>query len=116
MDTVNLTNTNGLRKPVIMIILDGFGINLSKQNNAVAQAQTPHLDDYFAHFNHTPLNASGAAVGLPDGQMGNSEVGHFTMGCGSILPQDIVRIDNAIKSDNIKRLKGYGSFSFPPAA
>ena len=103
MDTVNLTNTNGLRKPVIMIILDGFGINLSKQNNAVAQAQTPHLDDYFAHFNHTPLNASGAAVGLPDGQMGNSEVGHFTMGCGSILPQDIVRIDNAIKSGEFFR-------------
>lgn len=84
------------RRPVVLIILDGFGVSPSNLNNAVAQAQTPRLDDYFSRYEHTLLQASGDAVGLPDGQMGNSEVGHLTMGCGTILQQDLVRIDNAV--------------------
>jgi 2,3-bisphosphoglycerate-independent phosphoglycerate mutase len=86
------------RRPVVLIILDGFGVSPSKLNNAVTQANTPRLDDYFSRYAHTLLQASGAAVGLPDGQMGNSEVGHLTMGCGTILQQDLVCIDNAINS------------------
>lgn len=86
------------RRPVVLIILDGFGINPSKQNNAVYEAPTPHLDNYFSHFPHTMLNASGHAVGLPDGQMGNSEVGHLTLGAGAIIRQDMVRINDAIES------------------
>ena len=84
------------RRPVLLVILDGFGINPSKRNNAVAEAETPRLDAYFSRFPHTTLNASGHAVGLPDGQMGNSEVGHLTLGAGSIIRQDMVRIDDAI--------------------
>ncbi|MCB1736282.1 MAG: 2,3-bisphosphoglycerate-independent phosphoglycerate mutase [Gammaproteobacteria bacterium] len=84
------------RRPVVLMILDGFGVNPGRINNAVAQARTPNLDTYFSRYSHTTLHASGPAVGLPDGQMGNSEVGHLTLGCGSIIRQDIVRIDDAI--------------------
>ena len=59
------------RRPVLLVILDGFGVNPSKRNNAVTEARTPCLDAYFSRFPHTTLQASGAAVGLPDGQMGN---------------------------------------------
>ncbi|NNG13600.1 MAG: 2,3-bisphosphoglycerate-independent phosphoglycerate mutase, partial [Gammaproteobacteria bacterium] len=86
------------RRPVILIILDGVGVNPSKQNNAVFEAPTPRLDDYFSRYPHTLLHASGSAVGLPDGQMGNSEVGHLTLGAGEIICQDIVRINDAIAS------------------
>ena len=82
--------------PTILIILDGVGINPDSQNNALAQARTPRLDALFSERAFTQLQASGAAVGLPDGQMGNSEVGHMIMGCGSILLQDLVRIDQSI--------------------
>lgn len=89
------------RKPVILIILDGFGVNPSKQNNAVFEAPTPNLDSYFSRYPHTLLNASGIPVGLPDGQMGNSEVGHLTLGAGQTIRQDIVRINDAIDSGEI---------------
>ncbi len=88
--------TGAPRHPVVLIILDGFGVNPSRINNAIAQADTPALDAYFARYPHTLLQASGPAVGLPDGQMGNSEVGHLTLGCGSIIRQDVQRIDEAI--------------------
>ena len=86
------------RRPTILVILDGFGINPAKQNNAVYEAPTPNLDEYFSHYPHTLLNASGHAVGLPDGQMGNSEVGHLTLGAGDIIRQDMVKINDAIES------------------
>lgn len=86
--------------PTILVILDGVGINPDPQNNALAQAQTPRLDALFSEHAFTQLQASGAAVGLPDGQMGNSEVGHMIMGCGSIVLQDLVRIDQNIR-DNL---------------
>ncbi len=86
------------RRPVILVILDGFGVNPSKYNNAVYEAATPHLDQYFSQYPHTLLNASGHAVGLPDGQMGNSEVGHLTLGAGDIIRQDMVQINEAIAS------------------
>ncbi|MBL1274845.1 MAG: 2,3-bisphosphoglycerate-independent phosphoglycerate mutase [Ectothiorhodospiraceae bacterium] len=84
------------RQPVLLVILDGFGVNPGGLNNAVIQANTPRLDNYFSHNAHTLLQASGSAVGLPDGQMGNSEVGHLTMGCGDIVQQDLVRIGEAV--------------------
>ena len=84
------------RRPVVLIVLDGFGVNPSRRNNAVCEARTPRFDEYFARHPHTVLEASGRAVGLPDGQMGNSEVGHLTIGCGSVIRQDLVRIDDAI--------------------
>ena len=86
------------RRPTLLIILDGFGVNPSRLNNAVLQADTPRLDDYFSKHSHTTLDACGSAVGLPDGQMGNSEVGHMTLGCGAVMRQDLVRINDEIES------------------
>jgi len=94
------------RRPVILVILDGFGTNPAGRHNAVVEASTPCLDDYFSRYPHTLLQASGPAVGLPDGQMGNSEVGHLTMGCGDIIRQDLVYIDDCIND---------GSFFNTPA-
>lgn len=88
--------TKTVRK-TILIILDGYGINEDATNNAALIAKTPCLDQLFAEHPHTLLEASGPAVGLPDGQIGNSEVGHITMGCGSVVLQDLVRIDQAIQ-------------------
>jgi 2,3-bisphosphoglycerate-independent phosphoglycerate mutase len=84
------------RRPVVLIILDGFGSNPSKANNAVVLAETPHLDRLFSSNAHTVLQASARAVGLPEGQMGNSEVGHMTLGSGCVVRQDLVLIDDAI--------------------
>jgi 2,3-bisphosphoglycerate-independent phosphoglycerate mutase len=83
-------------RPVLLAIFDGFGLNPSRAHNAWALAKTPNLDYYFASYPHTALQASGRAVGLPDSQFGNSEVGHLTLGSGRILEQDLMRIANAI--------------------
>jgi 2,3-bisphosphoglycerate-independent phosphoglycerate mutase len=88
---------NKIDKPVLLIIMDGFGVSPGKHHNAIHHAQTPRLDDYFARFPTTSIQASGQAVGLPDGQMGNSEVGHLTLGSGSVIRQDLVKISDAIK-------------------
>lgn len=87
------------RKPSVLIILDGFGLNPSKVNNAVIEANTPNLDRYFSSHPHTALEASGIGVGLPVGQMGNSEVGHMTIGCGTIVKQDLIRINDAVEDE-----------------
>ena len=85
------------RRPTLLVILDGFGINPDPTHNAIALAETPNFDRYFAEHPLTALQASGRGVGLPAGQMGNSEVGHMTIGSGSIVKQDLVRIDDAIE-------------------
>ena len=82
--------------PVILLILDGFGHSDAVENNAIAQANTPNLDAIKAQFPHTLINASEHYVGLPDGQMGNSEVGHLNIGAGRIVFQDFERINNSI--------------------
>lgn len=84
------------RRPVLLIIMDGIGVNPSKLDNAVAQAATPNLDRIYASHPTCLLEASGRAVGLPEGQMGNSEVGHLTIGAGTVLRQDLVKIADAI--------------------
>jgi 2,3-bisphosphoglycerate-independent phosphoglycerate mutase len=85
-----------LRRPVVLVIMDGFGINPSKLHNAVAAARTPRLDEYLFRYPFTVLDASGQGVGLPHGQMGNSEVGHLTLGSGCVVRQDLVLIDDAV--------------------
>lgn len=85
-------------KKVILLILDGFGINNSDYGNAVKQAKTPVLDKLMAVFPNTELEASGTEVGLPKGQMGNSEVGHMTIGSGRVNPQPLTYINEKIKS------------------
>ncbi|MFT5503926.1 MAG: 2,3-bisphosphoglycerate-independent phosphoglycerate mutase [Gammaproteobacteria bacterium] len=84
-------------KPVLLVILDGFGLNPATEFNAVKLANTPNFDRYFSSYSMAALEASGRGVGLPLGQMGNSEVGHMTLGSGCIVKQDLVRIDDSIK-------------------
>jgi 2,3-bisphosphoglycerate-independent phosphoglycerate mutase len=92
-----MTNQVGVpRNPVVLVILDGFGVNPSKISNAIAEARTPRLDEYFFRYPFTLLSASGPSVGLPEGQMGNSEVGHMAIGSGCVVRQDLVLIDDAI--------------------
>ena len=88
-------------KTVILCILDGFGIAEDKEN-AIAKANTPCLNYLFANYPNTTINASENYVGLPKGQMGNSEVGHMTIGSGRVIYQDLVRINQAIESDSLK--------------
>jgi 2,3-bisphosphoglycerate-independent phosphoglycerate mutase len=83
-------------RPVVLCVLDGWGIAPDGPGNAVTRAKTPRLDALFARGRHAKLDASGRAVGLPDGVMGNSEVGHLTMGAGYIQYQELVRINDAI--------------------
>lgn len=85
-------------KKVILLILDGFGINNSEYGNAIKQARTPVIDKLLTVFPHAQLAASGIEVGLPKGQMGNSEVGHMTIGSGRINPQPLTYINDKIKS------------------
>lgn len=85
------------RRKALLIIMDGIGHNPSKLDNAVALARTPNLDRIYASTPVCVLEASGRAVGLPDGQMGNSEVGHLTLGAGKVLKQDLVKISDAIE-------------------
>ncbi len=85
-----------MSKPVALIILDGWGINEDCNNNAVCQAQTPRLNELKQKYPSTWLSASGLDVGLPDGQMGNSEVGHLNIGAGRIIYQELTRISRSI--------------------
>ncbi|MDR0930669.1 MAG: 2,3-bisphosphoglycerate-independent phosphoglycerate mutase [Clostridiales bacterium] len=80
-----------------LLILDGFGINNDSFGNAIAQANTPNLDRIFKNYPYTQIQASGLAVGLPKGQMGNSEVGHMNMGAGRVVYQDLTLIDKSIE-------------------
>lgn len=84
------------KSPVAIIILDGFGWRDEEYGNAVKQAHKPNFDRYWNEFPHSTMTASGLAVGLPEGQMGNSEVGHTNIGAGRIVYQSITRIDKAI--------------------
>lgn len=85
------------KKPVVLMILDGYGLNEKKEGNAVAQAETPVMDSLMKEYPFVRGNASGMAVGLPDGQMGNSEVGHLNMGAGRIVYQELTRITKEIQ-------------------
>lgn len=85
-------------QPTVLVILDGFGHAPASKYNAVTQANTPHLTAWMAEYPHTLLAASGNAVGLPVGTMGNSEVGHLTLGCGAIINQPLTIIHNAIRN------------------
>lgn len=90
------------KKPIVLTILDGFGHNPKKTGNAIALAKTPHLDTWFKAYPHTLLRAAGEAVGLPKGYIGNSEVGHLTIGTGRITPQSLWVMHNAIKTKQLE--------------
>lgn len=84
-------------KPVALLILDGFALRNETHGNAVAQANKPNFDRYWNQYPHATLEASGLAVGLPEGQMGNSEVGHLNIGAGRVVYQDLTRITKSIQ-------------------
>ena len=84
------------KRPVVLMILDGFGLSPRAEGNAIASARTPNLDHLFSSYPHSTLEASGMSVGLPEGQMGNSEVGHLNIGAGRIVYQDLTRITKSI--------------------
>ncbi|MBM7556811.1 2,3-bisphosphoglycerate-independent phosphoglycerate mutase [Halanaerobacter jeridensis] len=88
-------------KPLALIILDGFGCNSREEMNGVKAADTPNFDKLWAEYPHTEVRAAGEAVGLPEGQMGNSEVGHMNLGSGRIVYQDFTRINLAVENDEL---------------
>ncbi|HEX4746595.1 MAG TPA: 2,3-bisphosphoglycerate-independent phosphoglycerate mutase, partial [Gaiellaceae bacterium] len=90
-------------RPVVLVILDGWGLAPAGPGNAVDLAETPVFDALWDRYPHATLAASGAAVGLPDGQMGNSEVGHLTIGSGRILFQDLARVHHAVAEGSFAR-------------
>ncbi len=90
-----------VQKPTCLIIMDGFGLAEAGEGNAISQAHTPCLDRLFATCPMTKLEASGEAVGLPDGQMGNSEVGHLNIGAGRVVRQELTRIDHACRDGSL---------------
>src|SRR5205809_6277209 len=95
---------DGPRTPVALIVLDGWGFRPGREGNAVELGDTPTWHRLWARAPRTLLDASGLAVGLPEGQIGDSEVGHLNRGAGRVVPQEIVRISRAIQSGAFFRL------------
>ena len=86
---------------MVLAVLDGWGNTPEQQHNAIHAASTPIMDALWHAYPHTLIEASGAHVGLPDGQMGNSEVGHLTIGAGRVIRQELVRISQAVQQDQL---------------
>ena len=95
------------KKPTVLMILDGYGLNDKVEGNAVKQANTPVMDDLMANCPFVEGQASGMAVGLPEGQMGNSEVGHLNMGAGRIVYQELTRITKSIQDGDFFENKAF---------
>ena len=93
-----MSNTRAQSGPVALIVLDGWGYREAREGNAIELGHTPVWHGLWASQPRTLLQASGLAVGLPEGQMGNSEVGHLNLGAGRVVPQDLVRISQSIRS------------------
>ena len=91
----------------VLVIMDGFGIAPQSPYNAISTAKTPNLDKLFAENAYTELSASGLDVGLPEGQMGNSEVGHTNIGAGRVVFQDLPRITKSIQDGDFFENKAY---------
>ena len=95
------------KKPVVLMVLDGYGLSDHKEGNAIAMANTPVMDKLMSEYPFVKGATSGLAVGLPDGQMGNSEVGHMNISAGRIIYQDLTRITKAIEDGEFLRIKFY---------
>src|SRR5258706_6039140 len=92
---------------VILVILDGWGHGPDTKANAIKAAHTPFVDSLYKKYPNAELLTSGLNVGLPDGQMGNSEVGHLNIGAGRVVYQDLVRINKAVADQNLFRQSGF---------
>jgi 2,3-bisphosphoglycerate-independent phosphoglycerate mutase len=99
-----MATPRGARTPVVLIVLDGWGFRPGREGNAIELGETPVWHRLWERAPRTLLDASGLAVGLPEGQMGNSEVGHLNLGAGRVVPQDVVRISRAISTGEFFRL------------
>jgi 2,3-bisphosphoglycerate-independent phosphoglycerate mutase len=97
----NFTMTKAPVAPVVLVILDGWGYCEETRGNAINAAKTPIMDSLWAVYPHTLIRTSGKAVGLPEGQMGNSEVGHLNIGAGRVVPQELVRISDAVEDGSL---------------
>jgi 2,3-bisphosphoglycerate-independent phosphoglycerate mutase len=97
----DFTMTKAPVAPVVLVILDGWGYCEEKRGNAIAAAKTPIMESLWAAYPHTLIRTSGKAVGLPEGQMGNSEVGHLNIGAGRVVPQELVRISDAVEDGSL---------------
>ena len=107
MSKISSKNINKLstpESPVVLAILDGWGYREEISDNAIKTANTPIMDSLWNAYPHTLISASGADVGLPNGQMGNSEVGHLTIGSGRIIQQELVRITNIVKNNQLNQV------------
>ncbi len=100
----NIKKLNAPQSPVVLAILDGWGHRDEISDNAIRTASTPIMDSLWHAYPHTLISASGSDVGLPDGQMGNSEVGHLTIGSGRIIQQELVRITNVVKNNQLNQV------------
>lgn len=100
-----MSNGSGPKGPVVLVVLDGWGYREAREGNAIELARTPVWHGLWAGSPHTLLEASGLAVGLPEGQMGNSEVGHLNLGAGRVVPQDLVRISQSIRSGKFYQIE-----------
>src|SRR6266540_7283996 len=100
----NMTTRRGARTPVVLVVLDGWGFRPGRDGNAIELGATPVWHRLWERAPRTLLEASGLAVGLPEGKIGNSEVGHLNLGAGRVVPQDMVRISQAIQSGEFFRL------------
>ena len=92
-----------VRPATLLVILDGFGFSEEKSNNAIAMAHTPNWSDFLKRYPNHLIQTSGEFVGLPKGQMGNSEVGHMTIGAGRVIYQDLPRINRAIENGEFQQ-------------
>ena len=90
------------QQPVVLMILDGWGISKQTEGNAIAQSSTPNMDKLLSQYAHSQLLCSGEAVGLPDGQQGNSEVGHLNLGAGRVVYQELTRINKAVREHTLQ--------------
>ena len=97
----NLKNQKNVSRPVVLCILDGWGLRAETDHNAIALARTPNWDRMMNTYPAAHLDASAQEVGLPEGQMGNSEVGHMNLGAGRVVMQDLPRINAAVSSGEI---------------
>jgi len=102
-----MSNGSARSAPVVLIVLDGWGYRPEREGNAIELARTPVWHRLWSSYPRTLLEASGLAVGLPEGQMGNSEVGHLNLGAGRVVPQDLVRISQSISSGEFFRLEPF---------
>jgi 2,3-bisphosphoglycerate-independent phosphoglycerate mutase len=107
--TPRLRSGAATRRPFALVILDGWGLREARDHNAIALARKPAYDELASRFPGGRLNASGEAVGLPSGQMGNSEVGHMNMGAGRVVYQDLTRIDHAIEQKDLAENQALGA-------